>query len=383
MSDSGSTTSPENQDWPAEVARLNKIINALIGRVERGANVEASDFSLFETAVILETEVRDRTAELEAALRQTERVTRALRDSEAMFHGVVSQSLVAIAIIHQGGGLAYTNPRLAEMFGYGAREVAALSLMDLIFEEDQPMVAANLRKRLSGEEETGHYIVRGVRKDGGVIDVEVYARRMEVGDQPVVLSMMMDITERVRIERELQELQERLKEDSTHDVLTGLFNRRYLEEALGRELILADREGHSVSVIMADLDHFKSVNDEHGHAAGDEVLRVFSERLKGLARGSDICCRWGGEEFLLVLPRMDLGSAAHRAEELRALMEAAPVELESGLIPVTVSLGVAVSTNDCESAARLIAAADAALYGAKAAGRNRVNVSHTGQLTNL
>lgn len=380
MSDSGPITSPENQDWPAEVARLNKIISALIGRAERGANVEASDFSLFETAVILEAEVRDRTAELESALRQNERITRALRDSEAKFHAVVNQSLVGIAII-EGGNFTYTNPRLTEMFGYSAQEALDLDPMETVFEEDRPYVAESLRKRLSGEEERGHYVFRGVRKDCSIIDVEVYGSRMEVGGQSVVLSMMMDITERVRIERELERLQERLREDATHDALTGLYNRRYLEEALGRELILADREGHPVSVIMADLDHFKLVNDEYGHPAGDEVLRVFSERLKGLARGSDICCRWGGEEFLLVLPRMDIGSATHRAEELRAAMEAAPIELESGLIPVTVSLGVAARTNDGESAGRLIAAADAALYGAKAAGRNRVNVGHAGQLT--
>jgi diguanylate cyclase (GGDEF)-like protein len=198
---------------------------------------------------------------------------------------------------------------------------------------------------------------------------------MEVGDQPVVLSMMMDITERVRIERELQTLQDKLREESTHDALTGLYNRRYLGDALGRELILAEREGHPVSVIMADLDFFKRVNDEHGHAAGDEVLRAFAERMKSHARGSDICCRWGGEEFLLVLPRMDIDSAAQRAEELRATMETTPVELPLGSIPVTVSLGVAVCPADGTSAETLIAAADAALYAAKAAGRNRVVVS--------
>jgi diguanylate cyclase (GGDEF)-like protein/PAS domain S-box-containing protein len=379
MSDAGSAVSPENQDWPAEVARLNKIINALIGRVERAANVEASDFSLFETAVLLEAEVRDRTTELEAALRQNEKITRALRDSEAKFHGVVNQSLVGIAIIERGR-FTYTNPRLTEMFGYSAQEAVDLNPLDTVFEEDRPYVAESLRKRLSGEEERGHYVFRGVRKDRTMIDVEVYGSRMEVGGQFVVLSMMMDITERVRIERELQSLQDRLRQESTHDALTGLYNRRFLEEALGRELILADREGHPVSVIMADLDHFKEVNDEYGHAAGDEVLRVFSERLKGLTRGSDISCRWGGEEFLLVLPRMDVSSAAHRAEELRVAMESTPIELEAGPIPVTVSLGVAGRADDGESTGRLIAAADAALYGAKAAGRNRVNVSHAAQL---
>ena len=114
--------------------------------------------------------MRDRTDELEAALRLTEKITRELRDSEAKFHGVVNQSLVGIAIIERDGGFAYTNPRLAEMFGYTAQEAAALSLMDIIPEEERPTIAENLRKRLSGEEAIGHYVTRGVRKDGGIID---------------------------------------------------------------------------------------------------------------------------------------------------------------------------------------------------------------------
>jgi len=183
---------------------------------------------------------------------------------------------------------------------------------------------------------------------------------------------MMDITERTRVERELERLRAKLREESTHDALTGLYNRRYLEEALERELILAEREGHPVSLIMADLDFFKNVNDEHGHAAGDEVLRVFADRLRRHARGSDVCCRWGGEEFLLMLPRMDIGNAAHRAEELRMAMEMTPVELSHGSIPVTISLGVAACPPSGRTAEALIAAADAALYAAKAAGRNRV-----------
>ena len=123
---------------------------------------------------------------------------------------------------------------------------------------------------------------------------------------------------------------------------------------------------------MADLDHFKNVNDEYGHAAGDEVLRVFADRTEGPARGSDICCRWGGEEFLLVLPRMDIGNAAHRAEELRVATEMTPVELSHGIDSgddLTRRRGAHSNGSNCEA---LIAAADAALYGAKAAGRNRV-----------
>jgi diguanylate cyclase (GGDEF)-like protein len=164
------------------------------------------------------------------------------------------------------------------------------------------------------------------------------------------------------------------RRQSTRDALTGLYNRRYLEETLGRELILAERHGQPVSVIMADLDHFKAVNDRYGHLGGDEVLRVFGDLMKRQVRGSDIYCRYGGEEFLLVLPHMSTENAIERAEQLRSAMAAAPVPYGDSAIAVTASFGVATFPRDGRTGDELIAAADSALYLAKETGRNRVNV---------
>jgi diguanylate cyclase (GGDEF)-like protein len=169
-------------------------------------------------------------------------------------------------------------------------------------------------------------------------------------------------------------LQERLREESIHDALTGLYNRRYLEETLVRELILAEREAYPVTVIMGDLDHFKAVNDLYGHLTGDEVLRVFGDLMRRHARGSDIYCRYGGEEFLLVMPGMAEQQAVERAEELRSTMAAAPVGHGASTIAVTASFGVATFPRDGRTGDALIAAADRAMYAAKAAGRNRVSV---------
>jgi diguanylate cyclase (GGDEF)-like protein/PAS domain S-box-containing protein len=358
----------------AQIARLNKIIQALMNRAERSTNAEGSDFSLFQTAVMLEEQVRARTVALEAALRENEKINRALRESEAKFHGVVNQSLVGITII-EDGKFTYANAKFGEIFGYSADEIRALGPLDTAIESDRPLVAENIRKRLSGEMEQANYVFRGLRKNGDVINIEIHGSVMEIGGRLALISLVVDVTERTRVEREMRALQERLREQAMHDALTGLYNRRYLEETLGRELILAEREVHPIGIIMADLDHFKKVNDHYGHLAGDKVLRIFADLMKRHARGSDISCRYGGEEFLLVLPGMAEESAVERAEQLRSEMAAAPISYGASAIAVTASFGIATFPRDGRTGDDLIAAADRALYVAKAAGRNRVSIS--------
>ncbi|WP_186406645.1 sensor domain-containing diguanylate cyclase [Candidatus Accumulibacter aalborgensis] len=361
-------------DWPAEVTRLNKIIRVLMDRAERSTSVQGSDFSLFQTAIMLEEQVRQRTVELEAALRENERTNRSLRESEARFRAVVNQSLVGIVII-EDQQFSYTNARFNEIFGYEDDEIRALGPLDLVVESDRPLVTEHFRRRLNGEAGPVDYVFHGLRKDGAVRDIESHCRGMDIGGKLLLVSVVMDISERKRAEREVQALQQELREQSTHDALTGLYNRRYLQDTLGRELLEAKREGRPVSVILADLDHFKAVNDRHGHLGGDEALRVFGALLKRHARGSDIYCRYGGEEFLLVLPGMTAEIAVERAEQLRVAIASAPVNHGGSLISVTASFGIATFPRDGRNGDELIAAADRALYAAKAAGRNRVNVS--------
>jgi diguanylate cyclase (GGDEF)-like protein/PAS domain S-box-containing protein len=373
MAESASELEPRPLDWPAEVDRLNKIIRALMDRAERSTSGRGSDFSLFQSTIMLEEQVRRRTAELEAALRENEKITRALRESEAKFRGLVSQSLVGICTIEEGR-FSYTNPRFDEIFGYSADEMRSLGPADLAIEGDRALVAESIRQRTSGSVDVTRYVFRGLRKDGGVVDIEVHGSAMDAGGQRVLISLLMDITERTRAEREVRELQERLREQSTHDALTSLYNRRYLEETMGHELARAERGGYPVSVVMGDLDHFKAVNDEHGHLAGDEVLRAFGALLKRQARRSDIYCRYGGEEFVLVLPGMDEGVAVDRAEHLRSALAAAPMGYRGSRIVMTASFGIATFPRHGRTEDELISAADRALYASKAAGRNRVTV---------
>ena len=164
-----------------------------------------------------------------------------------------------------------------------------------------------------------------------------------------------------------------LREQAIRDPLTGLLNRRYLEEILVHEFRRASRDRYPVGVIMLDVDHFKHVNDTYGHDAGDAVLRALGALLLGMVRAGDIVCRYGGEEFVLILPTAALPAVIDRAEIIRREVSRLQImhrELE--LPPVTVSLGASAVTDANASVNEALTRADAALYAAKRAGRNRV-----------
>ena len=158
------------------------------------------------------------------------------------------------------------------------------------------------------------------------------------------------------------------------DALTGLFNRRYMENHLTTLVEQASARGKPLSVLALDIDYFKSINDTHGHDAGDDVLRDFALRIKRSIRGIDLACRCGGEEFIIVMPETDMTVAAMVAERLRRRIAAEPFVISQGArsIPVTLSIGIAALRGREDTAASLIKRADQALYRAKRDGRNRV-----------
>lgn len=163
---------------------------------------------------------------------------------------------------------------------------------------------------------------------------------------------------------------------SIRDSLTGLFNRRYLEEALAQEMARALRQRRPLSVIMLDIDHFKRFNDTYGHEAGDYVLKTVSTTLQESVRGSDMVCRYGGEELTILLPDLALDLAKDKAERLRVIIENLCLAFHGQNIgPITASLGVASFPEHGSNGTALVQSADAALYRAKATGRNRVIVA--------
>jgi diguanylate cyclase (GGDEF)-like protein len=169
------------------------------------------------------------------------------------------------------------------------------------------------------------------------------------------------------------QLRETLRLQALRDPMTGLFNRRFVEDWIDREVDRAEHAGETLGVMMADVDHFKEINDVYGHDAGDQLLKAIADAIRGSMRGGDVPCRYGGEEFLILIANIDAATLAARAEQLRSSV--AGIRLEHHGEPirgVTLSVGIAVYPHDGKSATEALAAADAALYSAKRAGRDRV-----------
>lgn len=209
------------------------------------------------------------------------------------------------------------------------------------------------------------------RKDGSRIWVWERGRGVQEDDGSLHLEgIILDISDRKVLETELEQM-------ATRDPLTGLLNRREMSRVLDEELQRARRYQRPMAVLWVDFDHFKDVNDTYGHAAGDSVLRAISRLFLGSVRSVDSIGRFGGEEFVIVLPEMDLEEAQETAERLRRKVAEEPQPLGNGeAVPLTISVGVAVYPDHGQTASTLCAAADKAMYLAKDRGRNCVAMAH-------
>ncbi len=200
------------------------------------------------------------------------------------------------------------------------------------------------------------------------------------------LMVFRDITERKQVEKRLRYvndrlqtqlieigvLQSKLREQAIRDPLTNLFNRRYLEETLERELARAAREDYPLCVIMIDLDHFKRVNDTYGHEAGDEILKALAFTLSEQCRRGDFACRFGGEEFVVVMPNINMDTAYERAENIRQSLNSLRVPYGHYNLTITISMGIACYPSNGDARESVLRAADQAMYGAKEAGRDHI-----------
>jgi diguanylate cyclase (GGDEF)-like protein/PAS domain S-box-containing protein len=311
------------------------------------------------------------------------------------YKAIVESSDDAIIGKTLSGTITSWNPGAERMFGYSASEAIGQPSLMLVPSEQSDEEMEILSSVAHGEK-IDHFETVWRHKDGRLVDISASICPIldETGTPVGISRIARDIGERKHLEAEQQaatlqletqlqkisELQARLQEQVIHDPLTGLFNRRYLDETMPRELALAKREGYLLTVVMLDLDHFKMVNDTYGHAAGDEVLKAVANLLTEKGRESDIICRYGGEEFVVVLPRLSPVRAISRVEEWRTTLMNTKIKHGDLEISITLSAGIAGYPENGSDPDTLISHADQALYYSKDQGRNKVtrfqDISH-------
>jgi diguanylate cyclase (GGDEF)-like protein/PAS domain S-box-containing protein len=327
----------------------------------------ASSFADF-VAVVLETaawhEAEDALrVERDALETKVAERTRDLQESESNLRALVDFSPVAMVLTRIADSkVLLANRRAGAMFDVPLQEIVGRLA---------PQHWVNLAERTR--------YLESVFRHGRVDDFEtemltttgrsfwasLSGQRLRYAGEDALLAAIVDVTAQ-------KQVRDDLLQQATHDALTGLYNRRHVEDLLRNEVERAQRHARPLAVAMLDADHFKVINDSYGHPTGDDVLRVISERCRKTLRANDILARYGGEEFVVVFPETNLDEAGAVAERLRAAVAAHPIKVGDHTLDVTVSIGVAAYApgHDVE---RLIERADAALYTAKQGGRNLVH----------
>jgi diguanylate cyclase (GGDEF)-like protein/PAS domain S-box-containing protein len=288
-----------------------------------------------------------------------------LKGAEQPYRAMVETMSEGAVTFAPDGTILYCNQRFGELVKTSLENVTGSALQHFIDPADQEKLAALLTP---GDAPAGTAKISLTAADGAAVPVRITTRRLDEFGVDSIVGVITDLTDFVAAEKKLREM-------SIRDALTGLFNRRYLDETLERELARADREGRPVSVVMMDIDRFKEVNDAFGHRAGDAMLQRLGELLRTQTRLGDVACRYGGEEFVMVLPDMPLETACQRAEAWRVLVDGLRVAYGGVSLHVTLSMGVAAYPVSGRTADAVLTAADNALYTAKAGGRNRIAVA--------
>lgn len=274
------------------------------------------------------------------------------------------------------------NPAAESLLGLRARESIG---------KDGVQLYPELKTMILNAQEAGHEHraeVQGRINPSRHFDLTITQLPKNKGKTTGYLIIFRDITGHWQTERDLRNaneqlgtrlqeitiLEDELREQAIRDPLTGVYNRRFLDETLSNELARAKENDNTLCLIMLDLDHFKDINDFYGHKAGDIMLKGLADKIKHITRGGDLACRYGGDEFIIILPNIPLETAHQRAEQVRQSFENFNASFKNQIISTTASLGVAVYPLHGLTADRLLRSADKALYASKAAGRNRVTV---------
>ena len=315
------------------------------------------------------------------------------RLSAATLNEVIVHAPLGMVQIAQDLTIIEVNPSFCSMIGASAGGVIGAPIGQFFPPEEMALVGEKLQALAGHVVESIEIETQGARGDGSIIWLHWTATAVgkSSGDLDYFLVMFENVSERRSTEdslkaayaeleglvaqrtAELRTANERLSTEAVSDPLTGLYNRRYLADFIERELSRTRRAGHKIVFAMIDIDHFKRVNDTFGHEAGDDVLRTLSAFLRAQIRHEDLAFRYGGEEFLLVLPCATFDGVPSRIEQIRERITHVTIEhLHRPLPAITLSIGVAIFPDHGDTADAVIRCADAALYLAKEAGRDRV-----------
>ena len=296
-----------------------------------------------------------------------------LKASELRYRRLFEAAQDGILILDaETGMITDVNPFLINLLGYSRDEFVERKLWEVGAFKDIETSQESF-EALQENEYIRYEDLPLKAKDGRLIEVEFVSNVYLVEGEKVIQCNIRDITDRKQALAALLESEALLRELSVRDHLTGLFNRRYLEETLERELLRASRHQSPLGVIMLDVDDFKQINDTYGHDAGDTVLRKLGKLLREHVRGEDMPCRYGGDEFILVLPGASPEVARERARLICEATKGFHFNIDGKKIDsVTFSLGIAAFPQDGSTMAAVLKAADDALYLAKHAGKGRV-----------
>jgi diguanylate cyclase (GGDEF)-like protein/PAS domain S-box-containing protein len=306
-----------------------------------------------------------------------------LRESEDKFKHIFDHSIIGKSITKLTGEVQ-VNQAFYEMLGYSSEEFKKYKWQEITHPEDIELTQKEINALLSGEKKSVRFEKRFIHKNGSIVWIDLSSTlRLDADGKPLYLvTDLVNITERKRVEidllsanKALTALHDTLREQAFRDELTGLYNRRLLFETFDRELARAKRHGYPVSVIMIDIDYFKDFNDTYGHQAGDEVLISLGTLLQNSVRQGDVACRYGGEEFLLILPSAQISDAMRRAEDICRNFQNTPIKIKERHLTSTVSAGIGIFPDHGSDATSIIKAADQALYRAKEEGRNCVRLA--------
>jgi len=284
------------------------------------------------------------------------------------YEAVVQTAYDGVISVDETQKIKLINDSAKYIFGVTSEDVVGTNLSRFIpmrFRAKHPEYIASFRNSpVDARPMQARVPVRGLRADGNEFPIEVTISKIKVGSSVEMTAVIRDISERVRLIEELSRA-------ATHDALTGTFNRRHGATVMNSEIARCHRFGHQLSVVMFDIDYFKKINDDYGHPAGDKVLVTVAQIAQKALRETDVLCRWGGEEFMAVLPETSRQDAAAMAERIRALFAQHAVDVQgTARVAFTASFGVAAYLGKGSTQDALVDQVDKALYRAKTAGRN-------------